>query len=115
MEPSLTFQNILESSGSFLEHFILIYENFPFCGENREAYLERKAPAFARMKEDKEKREAEREAKRREREEAESAFFESQRVAGSVLHLTELPAEGTRENLKELFDDHAKVKWVDYR
>lgn len=25
-----------------------------------------------------------------------------------------LPAEGTRENLKELFDNYAKVKWVDY-
>lgn len=82
--------------------------------ETQEAYLTRKAPALARMKEDKEKREAEKEAKKREREEAEAAFFESQKVSGSVLHLKGLPKEGTRENLKELFDNYAKVKWVDY-
>jgi len=82
--------------------------------ETQEAYLTRKAPALARMKEEKEKREADKEAKRKEREEAEAAFFQSQKVAGSVLHLKGLPAEGTRENLKELFDNIAKVKWVDY-
>lgn len=49
-----------------------------------------------------------------EREEAEAAFYESQKVVGSVLHLKNLPADGTRENLKEVFDNYAKVKWVDY-
>jgi len=82
--------------------------------ETQEAYLTRKAPTLARMKEEKEKREADKEAKKREREEAEAAFFESQKVAASVLHLKNLPKEGTRENLKELFDNYAKVKWVDY-
>lgn len=82
--------------------------------ETQEAYLTRKGPALARMKEDKEKREADKEAKKRERAEAEAAFFESQKVAGSVLHIKNLPKEGTRENLKELFDNYAKVKWVDY-
>lgn len=103
-----------EEAAKFLAQEEVKYGETVLQRESQEAYLERKAPAFARMKEDKEKREAEREAKRKEREEAEAAFYESQKVDGSVLHLKGLPAEGTRENLKELFDNYAKVKWVDY-
>lgn len=82
--------------------------------ETQEAYFTRKAPQLARMKEEKEKREAEKEAKKKEREDAEAAFFESQKTVGSVLHLKGLPEGGTREKLKEIFDNYARVKWVDY-
>lgn len=103
-----------EESTKFMELSELKHNDQVLERETQGAYLTRKAPALARMKEDKEKREADKEAKRKEREEAEAAFYASQKVNGSVLHLTGLPAEGTRENLKELFDNHAKVKWVDY-
>ena len=33
---------------------------------------------------------------------------------GAILHLKGLSSEGTRENIKELFDNYAKVKFVDY-
>lgn len=103
-----------EESTKLMELEELKYNETVLERETQEAYLERKAPALNRQKEEREKREAEREAKRQEREDAKNAFYKSQKVAGSVLHLKGLPAEGTRENLKELFDNHAQVKWVDY-
>jgi len=60
------------------------------------------------------KRDQEKDEKKKQREEAEQAFYKSQVVLGSVIHLTGLPSQGTRENLKELFDSYAKIKWVDY-
>lgn len=103
-----------EESEKFMAAEEVKYEETVLERETQEAYLTRKAPAMARQKEEREKREADKEAKKKEREEAEAAFFQSQKVSGSVLHLKGLPAEGTRENLKELFDNFAKVKWVDY-
>lgn len=103
-----------EETKSFMELAELKHGENVLERETQEAYLERKGPALARIKEEKEKREQEKENKKKEREEAEAAFFQSQKVLGSVLYLKNLPKEGTRENLKELFDNHAKVKWVDY-
>lgn len=103
-----------EETKSFMELAELKHGESVLERETQEAYLERKGPALARIKEEKEKREQEKENKKKEREEAEAAFFQSQKVLGSVLFLKNLPKEGTRENLKELFDNHAKVKWVDY-
>lgn len=103
-----------EETTKFMELAEVKYEESVLERETQEAYLARKAPGLARAKEEREKREADKEAKKKEREEAEAAFYESQKVVGSVLHLKNLPAEGTRENLKEVFDNYAKVKWVDY-
>jgi len=103
-----------EEAQKFLELPEVKHEETVLERETQESYMTRKAPGVAKAKEEREKREADKEAKKKEREEAEAAFYESQKVAGSVLHLKGLPAEGTRENLKELFDNYAKVKWVDY-
>lgn len=103
-----------EETTKFMELAEVKHEETVLERETQEAYLTRKAPGLARAKEEREKREADKEAKKKEREEAEAAFYESQKVVGSVLHLKNLPAEGTRENLKEVFDNYAKVKWVDY-
>ncbi len=40
--------------------------------------------------------------------------MKQQKVLGAILHLKGLNSEATRENLKELFDNHAKVRYVDY-
>ncbi len=109
----VTFSNS-EETQKFIDLPEIKYEETVLERETQEAYMTRKAPGLARAKEEREKREADKEAKKKEREEAEAAFYESQKVSGSVLHLKGLPAEGTRENLKELFDNYAKVKWVDY-
>lgn len=103
-----------EETQKFMDLPEVKYEETVLERETQEAYMTRKAPGLARAKEEREKREAEKEAKKKEREQAEAAFYESQKVSGSVLHLKGLPSEGTRENLKELFDNYAKVKWVDY-
>jgi lupus La protein len=109
----VTFDNS-EQVKKFMDLESVKYEETVLERESQDAYLTRKAPSLARAKEEREKREADKEAKKKDRDEAEKAFYESQRVSGSVLHLKGLPAEGTRENLKELFDNYAKVKWVDY-
>ena len=80
----------------------------------REDYLKRKGPALESAKSAKMKRDQEKDEKKKQREEAEQAFYKSQVVLGSVIHLKGLPSQGTRENLKELFDSYAKIKWVDY-
>lgn len=103
-----------EETDKFMELPEVKYEETTLERETQEAYLTRKAPQFARMKEDKEKRANEKEAKKKEREEAEAAFYMSQKVEGSVLHFKNVPAEGTREKLKEIFDSFAKIRWVDY-
>lgn len=87
----------------------LIIINLP-----REDYLKRKGPALESAKAAKQKRDQEKDDKKKQREEAEQAFYKSQVVLGSVIHLKGMPSQGTRENLKELFDTYAKIKWVDY-
>lgn len=52
--------------------------------------------------------------KKKQKQEAEDAFYREQKVPGAVLHLKGLNDQGTRENLKELFDTYAKIKWADY-
>lgn len=52
--------------------------------------------------------------KKKQKQEAEEAFYREQKVSGAVLHLKGLNDQGTRENLKELFDTYAKIKWADY-
>ncbi len=46
--------------------------------------------------------------------EAEEAFLKEQKVLNAILHLKGLNSEGTRESIKELFDNHAQVRFVDY-
>lgn len=109
----VTFESS-EEVKKFMDIESIKYEETVLERESQEAYMTRKAPTLAKAKEEREKREADKEAKKKDRDEAEAAFYQSQKVSGSVLHLKGLPAEGTRENLKELFDNYAKVKWVDY-
>lgn len=82
--------------------------------ETQEDYLKRKGPVLESAKAARMKRDQEKDEKKKQREEAEEAFYKSQMVLGSVIHLKGLNSEGTRENLKELFDTYAKIKWVDY-
>ncbi|CAF0825707.1 unnamed protein product [Brachionus calyciflorus] len=82
--------------------------------ELQEDYLKRKGPQFEKFKEAKAKKEAQKEEKLKQKQEAEEAYLKEQQVLGAILHVKNLPSDATRESLKELFDNHAKVKYVDF-
>lgn len=82
--------------------------------ELQEDYLKRKGPQLEKFKEAKAKKEAQKEEKIKQQQEAEEAYFKEQRVLGAILHLKSVPEDASRESLKELFDNHAKVKYVDF-
>jgi len=82
--------------------------------ETQEAYLQRKGPQLDAAKAAKHKREQEKEEKKKQREEAEQAFYKSQVVLGSIIHMKDLGSSVTRELIKELFDSHAKIRWVEF-
>ncbi len=52
--------------------------------------------------------------KLKQKQEAEEAYLKEQQIPGAVLYLKGFNHEATRENLKELFDSFAKIKWVDF-
>ena len=82
--------------------------------ETQEDYLKRKAPELEKLNQKKDKKQHQQEEKQKQRDEAEQAFLKEQKVLGAILHLKNINSEGTRENLKELFDDYAKVRFIDY-
>jgi len=103
-----------EQMKSFMSLEEVKHQDQVLARETQEDYLKRKGPALESAKAAKMKRDQEKDDKKKQREEAEQAFYKSQVVLGSVIHLKGLPSLGTRENLKELFDSFAKIKWVDY-
>lgn len=46
--------------------------------------------------------------------EAEEAYLKEQKVPGAILHLKPMNEQATRENIKELFDSFAKVRFIDF-
>jgi len=90
------------------------YQDQELILESQEDYIKRKGPQLESIKEAKKKKEEQKELKIKQKQEAEEAYLKEQQVLGAVLHLKGFNEEGTRENLKELFDSFAKVKFVDY-
>lgn len=99
---------------SFMDLNEVKHEETVLQRETQEAYLQRKGPQLDAAKSAKLKREQEKEDKKKQREEAEQAFYKSQVVLGSVLHLKGLGSGATREIIRELFDSHAKIRWIDF-
>lgn len=81
---------------------------------SRAAYIERKAPQLEKIKDAKKKKEQQKEEKEKQKQEAEEAYLQQQKVAGAILHLTAMNDQATRENIKELFDNFAKVRYIDF-
>jgi hypothetical protein len=52
--------------------------------------------------------------KEKQKQEAEDAFLKQQKVLGAIIHIKNLNNEATRENIKELFDNFATVRYIDY-
>lgn len=81
---------------------------------HRAAYLERKAPQLEKIKESKKRKEQQKEDKEKQKREAEEAYMREQKVSGAILQLKSIGAQTTRETIKELFDNFAKVRYIDF-
>lgn len=46
--------------------------------------------------------------------EAEEAYLREQKIPGAILHLKPMNDQATRENIKELFDNFAPVRYIDF-
>jgi len=105
-----------EAAAQFLNAKEILYKEKPLARETSKAYLARKA-----------KERASKEAKRQRKNNTESAESNSnvdekgdadskfELKKGCVLYLVGLPTEGcSRETIKEVFDNHAEVAWVDF-
>jgi lupus La protein len=106
-----------EQSTKFLTSESLKYtedSKEPLVLESQEAYLVRKGPELAKYKDAKKRKEEAKEMKIKQKEEAEAAYLKEQQVLGAVLHLKGMNDEASRETLKELFDEFAKVKYIDF-
>lgn len=103
-----------EEMQSFLDLAEVKYNEQVLSKESQEAYLERKAPELEKIKDSKKKKEQQKEDRLKQKQEAEEAYFKEQQVLGAVLHLKGLSGDNSRESLKELFDNYARVKYVDY-
>ena len=109
----VTFENS-EQMKAFMSLDEVKHKDEVLQRETQEDYLKRKGPQLDAAKAAKLKRDQEKEDKKKQREEAEQAFYKSQVVLGAVLHLKGLGSGVTRELIKELFDSHAKVRWIEY-
>lgn len=103
-----------EQMKKFLDAEEVKYENEVLHRESQEAYLIRKAPQIEKIKEGKLKKEQQKEDRIKQKQEAEEAYLREQKVLGAILHLKGCNEETTRENLKELFDNYAKVAFIDF-
>lgn len=103
-----------EQMKQFLETEELKYNDVVLEKESQEDYIKRKGPDFEKYKEAKKKKEQQKEEKLKQQKEAEEAYLKQQLVHGALLHLKNINEEGTRENIKELFDNFCKVKYVDF-
>jgi len=99
---------------AFLELAELKYKDELLLKESQAAYIERKAPQLEKIKDAKKKKEQQKEEKEKQKQEAEEAYLQQQKVAGAILHLTAMNDQATRENIKELFDNFAKVRYIDF-
>jgi len=91
----------------------LKYEDQVLLKESQEDYFKRKGPEIQKLKDSKAKKDQEKQDKEKKRIEAEEAYLKEKQVPGAVLQIQGLNAEGTRENIKELFDSHARVQGID--
>lgn len=82
--------------------------------ELQEDYLKRKAPQLEKIKENKAKKEQLKEEKIKQQQEAEEAYLKRQKIPGAILHVKNIPLDSSRESLKEVFDNYAKVKYSDF-
>lgn len=80
----------------------------------RAAYLERKAPQIEKIKDAKKRKEQQKEEKEKQKQEAEEAYLREQKIPGAILHLKPMNDQATRENIKELFDNFAPVRFIDF-
>lgn len=103
-----------EQSKTFLEQLSPKYNDADLILESQEDYIKRKGPELASIKESKLKKEQQKEQKLKQKQEAEEAYLKEQQVLGAVLHLKGFNGEATREAIKEVFDSHGQIKWVDF-
>jgi lupus La protein len=90
------------------------YEDVVLNRETQEAYFVRKGPEFEKKRNAKKDKEQEKEEKKKQLLEAEEAFLKEQKVPNAVLHLKGFNSEASRESIKEIFDNHSAVRWIDY-
>lgn len=91
---------------AFLELKELTYKDTPLIIESQEDYTKRKGDQFGEIQKKKE----EKKNKQIEKENRAKENFKK----GALLQIKGCNEECTRENLKELFDDIAKIAWVYY-
>jgi lupus La protein len=103
-----------EEVKKFLELDEVKYHEEVLVRESQEAYVARKGPELEKHKSAKLSKEQQKEELKKQKLEAEEAFLKEQKVLNAILHLKGLNSEGTRENIKELFDTYAKVRFIDY-
>lgn len=90
------------------------YQEETLIVESQEDYITRKGPEIESRNEARKKKEQQKEQKIKQKQEAEEAYLKEQQVLGAILHLKNINQDGTRENIKELFDSFSKVKFIDY-
>lgn len=103
-----------EQMKEFLEKDEVKYEDSVLSTESQEDYFKRKEPEIQKVRDAKAKKEQAKEDKIKQKQEAEEAFLREQKILGAILHIKGIGESGTRENLKEIFDNYATVKFVDY-
>jgi len=103
-----------EELKAFLDTAEIKYQDQVLQRETQEDYIKRKGPELEKHKSAKLSKEQQKEELRKQKLEAEEAFLKEQKVLNAILHLKGLNSEGTRESIKELFDNHAQVRFVDY-
>ncbi len=104
MISSVRFQNMLEL---LFKWQVYIHEKFFFafweiCYEKYDSQIILIRGIISSLRKEKQKQEAE------------DAFLKQQKVLGAIIHLKNLNGEATRENIKELFDNFATVRYIDY-
>jgi len=103
-----------EQMKKFLELPEVKYEDTVLNRESQEAYFTRKGPELEKYKNAKKNKEQEKEEKQKQLIEAEEAYLKEQKIDGAILHMKGFNEQATREKLKELFDNFAKIRWVEY-
>jgi len=106
--------NTNDEMKKLLELAELKHEDQVLTKESQEDYFKRKGPEFQKFRDSKNKRDQEKQDKDKKRLEAEEAYLKEKQIPGAVIFIKGLNAEGTRENIKELFDSYARVQWIDY-
>lgn len=103
-----------EDMKKFLALTELKHNDQDLLRESQQDYLARKAPQLEKIKAAKAKKEQQKEEKEQQKKEAEEAYLKQQKVLGAIVNLKGLNGEATRENIKELFDNYATVRYIDF-